>query len=322
MKNYNIHNDLISNFFYLIKKQFTHVEYNDDGKFSIQNIRPELTDGKLYGRELELEKIIFILNLRINSSNFLKDDKVLLLSRFFYVNWRFLMKSHIEKEIKKGTELKHLKNKIVSVLKEIEYRTELKYTLEIENIFNGAINFYSTNELIKLFGNSIVEDIEWINKLNLESLKTQKIILHKNASKNNIIKVLSIFLKTNMSISKEKGYDYEKNKSQYNNDVANFINTICGYNDKLENSVNSFNLSFIPKGKDNINIINFSKIFYYAKFKGIIKSNQGEINRILSDSFNMAERYFENITKNTIEKEKTNQDFIDYVLKPFEKRSN
>ncbi|HIP34102.1 MAG TPA: hypothetical protein EYG89_05205 [Bacteroidia bacterium] len=350
MENYNKHNDLISNFFYLVKKNYTLDIHETLKRFStnaiieefgsIQDFQPynyldymdetdlnkslsveEFEQHNLPNEIKELKEIVSIVELRIENNNLFKEHESLLLSRYFIRNWKAIIKEEVEKEIKRGNNLEQLKNRIISILKEIEYRTNSSYTLNIESALLYYYS-YSTNDIIKLMANSINDDIDWVENLTRKNIRNQKIVLDENASKNDFIKYLKSFLKTDRFLAREKNYQF---KNKFENEITNFINTICSYNDS-DNIVENFNLSFIPKGRNNINILNFSKVFYYAKFKGIIKSSQGEINKILSHSFNISERYFENITKNTITKELENkrktEDFIVKVLKPFEKRSN
>jgi len=350
MKNYNRHNDLISNFFYLVKKSYTLDYLETLTRFSTNNIIDEFgsiqdfspynyldyTDENKLNRALtvkefeeeyfpnelkELKEIFSIIKLRIEKKNLFKKHESLLLSRYFIHNWKISIKEGIKKEIKKGNNLEELKNQLISVLKEVEYRIDLPYTLNIESSLLYYYS-YSTNDLIKLMATSIDDDIDWIKNLEEDDIKHQTIILDKNASKDDFIKYLKSFLKTARFDTRKKGYEF---KNEFENEITNFINTICGY-DNFDTKIENFNLSFIPKGKNNINILNFSKVFYYAKFKGIIKSTQGEINKILSDVFNIRERCFQDITNVKIENElkdkRMTEDFITKVLKPFEKRSN
>lgn len=350
MNNYNRHNDLISNFFYLIKKNYTldthktlkrfatntiisefgsmqdfppynYLDYMDETELNGELSVEEFEEENLPNEIKELRKLFSILELRIENKNLFNNLESLLLSRYFIHNWRIIIKEGIAKELKKKVNLEQLKNRIISILKEIKYRTDLSYTLDVKNVILYHYS-YSTNNLIKLMSTSIDEDIEWVNSLTEKEIQNQKIILHENASKPDFIIVLILFLKTNIFLSKEENYEF---KDEFENEITNFINMICSYNDS-DNIVEKFNLSFIPKGKNNINILNFSKVFYYAEFKGIIKSKKGEINKILADVFNISERYFQYITKDKIKNELKDkimtEDFITKVLNPFEKRSN
>lgn len=250
----------------------------------------------------------------------------LILSRLFIKDWEEYIKKEIAKSIESGHTLSDIKNSIVCSIYEYERLTTLNFTWDLYNDVSSRLFRYSLpyfdyyrNQVFDIKINPIRDDIVWVNSLTEKNLQNQKIILNKNASKTNFINVLTEFLKT---YPFEKEFEY---KSEFKKEITNFINTICSFNNS-NNIIEDFNLSFIPKGRNNINIINFSKVFYYAQYKGIISSNQGEINKILSDAFNISERYFQNITKAKIKKEledkSKTEDFIKKVLNPFKKRSN
>ena len=244
MKNFNRHNDLISNFFYLITNFFsTHG--------GIQKLEPySYLD---YMDETNLEGSLSVEEWELN--NF--PDKIKEL------------KELIAREIKKGYSLETLKNRIISTLKEIEYRIDLPYTINIKVALLYYFS-YSTNDVIELMANSINEDIDWVNNLTEKDLENKKIILNSKLTKGKLVSTIIEILKGKYKFNEDINFEIKK-----------FINYIA---DK-KSSDYEYNLNFLK----NNEIKTLAKIFFLLQFKGlIINENKGELTKILADCLNVS----------------------------------
>lgn len=297
MNNYNRHNDLISNFFYLIKKNYTldthktlkrfatntiisefgsmqdfppynYLDYMDETELNGELSVEEFEEENLPNEIKELRKLFSILELRIENKNLFNNLESLLLSRYFIHNWRIIIKEGIAKELKKKVNLEQLKNRIISILKEIKYRTDLSYTLDVKNVILYHYS-YSTNNLIKLMSTSIDEDIEWVNSLTEKEIQNQKIILYPKSNKRKLINLIT---------------EIEEPKEGYTKKIELEIRKYIDYITDNENFESDFDLSFLnnkTKNKD------FAKIFLLLQVKGFILNNKTELSGILADSLNI-----------------------------------
>lgn len=252
------------------------------GKLSVEEFEQENLPNEIQ----ELKEIFSILEFRIVNNNLFKNIETLLVSRYFINNWRITIKEQIVKEIKKGNNLEQLKNQIISALKEIEYRTDLPYTLNIESAILYYYS-YSTNDIIKLMATSIDDDIDWVKNLTVESLKNQKIILSPKLKKVRLISLIT---------------EIQKGKKNYNEktdlEIKKFINFIID-----KNSISSdYNLSFLRSKDENRE---FAKIFLLLQSKKLIlNKTKDELNQILADCLNISDTTLENFyTIKKLEKE-------------------
>lgn len=317
---YNSHNDLLSNFFYLINEIGVYIandqnmhatEYHDtyeDGTEMIITIkqREEPTSIEYFNFQRDiysLSKIYPILELKYSPSishfkesgiSIFEDHYHLLLSRYIFPNWKSDIKFEIAKKISKGISFLYLQNQVIASLKEIELRSCIDFTWDLYNDFDKrCFNYYEGNiyedengePIFPTSFHQISEDIQWVKNLTEDDVKNQKIIIHEKASKQRLINGINKMINENLlSIVKYS----EKDKIGHKKEIKNFINYIIQKeNEKPSYSNPQLNLSFITKPKE------FYKIFYYCSLKHkddkdfrFIKSKKTEIAKIFDDTLN------------------------------------
>lgn len=318
---YNSHNDLLSNFFYLINEVGVYIandqnmhatEYHDtyeDGTEMIITIkqREEPTNIEYFNFQRDiysLSKIYPILELKYSPSishfkesgiSIFEDHYHLLLSRYIFTNWKSDIKFEIAKKISKGISFLYLQNQVIASLKEIELRSCIDFTWDLYNDFDkrwfdytdGNIREDENGEIIDPTSFALIsEDIEWIKNLTEDDVKNQKIIIHEKASKQRLINGIYKMIDKDL-LSKVKSS--ENDKIGYKKEIKNFINYIVQKeNEKPSYSDPQLNLSFITKPKE------FYKIFYYCSLNHnkedkdfrFIKSKKTEIAKIFDDTLN------------------------------------
>jgi len=345
MKDYQKHNDLVSNFFQLYQYFDIGVTYTEQKIINVQ-----------------FSNVIYALKLKycIDEPDFLdnifKNDEFLLMSIFIFSNWREIIKKSIKQNLNYFS-FRILKKKILSSLIEANIRTG-SYSIvsgffnrsDTENIVLTNIETFNYDRFIDDVANNNFKKINSyfnysLNKKTIKILNKQKQnltveeIIYKQPLfkyKPNIIKYVDLFdeinwlenlsiedVKNNKFILKDKFsgknlikpiieiikpvYKKEYN-DQYNDEIKKFIYYITS----VENNIVNFNLSFIKSTKQKMF---FAKIFLFLRFKGIITQKKGIVNKILSDLLNISERTLENITNNNIKKElEQNESGIAYII--------
>jgi len=293
MENYNRHNDLISNFFYLIKiiANYTSTKiYDEIIHFSNEFVEPTEKETEQFTEaNEELKKILPILKDKYGISitdyepqhsceffqnkpdNLILDNyEHLLISGFFYGNWKPLIKSEM-KELNTSSFIS-IKKRIIASLVEVKYRaTNFSWTIETDLHSNYVDNCHFH------YFNSIDDDILWVSNLTINDIENQKI---KLSSKLNKKKLISLII------------EIQKGKENYNEtiglEIEKFINFITD-----ENSVRSdYNLSFLKNKDENRE---FAKIFLLLQSKKLIlNKTKGELNQIISDCLNISDTTLEN----------------------------
>ncbi|MFV0566214.1 MAG: hypothetical protein ACK5NB_10320 [Flavobacteriaceae bacterium] len=240
----------------------------------------------------ELENIFEILNFNytkgINSEN-------LLLSPFFlFFSWRRKIKDYISSEVNSNVYFESAINKVVSSLKELEYRLGHNFTWDlissIENSWYQSRNKSIYEELDErgeyiypLQIRFVKDEVEWLQTLKPKDLKLQYIEI---SSKYSLKQIKTLFVK----LLKEKRYFNKIYNSKINIENEKFLDVM------FLNADNSLNLSFVPKDQ----ILNIVKVFFYLRYKGVVASNKEVIKSKISEVFDCGKRTFETLNDKII----------------------
>jgi len=163
-------------------------------------------------------------------------------------------------------------------------------TIVIEPIRNSITKSTDTNTLEEYFKELeiVKNEIKELYRIKENEYFAKALIeLQSKNDENKILKVISDLLR-DRRINKY-------HKPEYINEIDILLKFLF-YPNNLQID---FDLTFIQKNK----VLDFSKVFLFLQYKGIITSNKGDVNRAMAHVFNKDKRTFEDISIKQIERE-------------------